>query len=190
MATPPDFVAGQVLTAAQMNQIGLWRVAGASFTTATSFSLPNNTFTADFSNYKILIVITAVTADVAITGRLRTAGSDNATTNYSSIISDIKNNGQTANPSAAGLTAWNIGEIDLGNPYFAASYDLMAPQLTTTRTNMIGTATFTDQLPTAVFARVGNHLFNATTQFDSMTIISNVASSITGFYLVYGYNNS
>jgi hypothetical protein len=36
MATPPDFSSGAVLTAAQMNSVGLWKVASGSLSTATT----------------------------------------------------------------------------------------------------------------------------------------------------------
>ena len=69
MATPPDFTAGQVLTAAQMNAVGLWKVTPTSVT-GTGASIDSNgdvvvssggsnvtlngVFSADFKNYKIL----------------------------------------------------------------------------------------------------------------------------------------
>jgi hypothetical protein len=54
MATPPDFTAGAILTAAQMNQVGLWLVktqvvgAGVANVTVTA------AFSADFDAYKII----------------------------------------------------------------------------------------------------------------------------------------
>lgn len=71
MATPPDFTVGQVLTAAQMNAIGLWRITtctvssvGGTAATAsngvitvgtgnTSLTV-SNAFSSDFDNYRII----------------------------------------------------------------------------------------------------------------------------------------
>lgn len=55
MATPPDFSVGQVLTAAQMNAIGLFKV-GAFTASGTSRALVcDNVFTSDYDNYKVVI---------------------------------------------------------------------------------------------------------------------------------------
>jgi hypothetical protein len=69
MATPPTFTAGSVLTAAQMNAVGLWKITptsvsgtGASISNGdvvvasggSNFTV-NGAFTSDFSNYKIII---------------------------------------------------------------------------------------------------------------------------------------
>lgn len=53
MTTPPTFVTGSVLTAAQMNAVGLWKVAGASFSNATSFDVTG--FSSNYSMYKVVI---------------------------------------------------------------------------------------------------------------------------------------
>lgn len=53
MATPPDFSVGQVLTAAQMDKIGLWRVSGATFSAVTTFDVTG--FVTDFSRYRLVI---------------------------------------------------------------------------------------------------------------------------------------
>lgn len=69
MATPPTFTAGSVLTAAQMNAVGLWKITptsvsgtGATISNGdvvvtsggTNFTV-NGAFTSDFANYKIFV---------------------------------------------------------------------------------------------------------------------------------------
>jgi len=56
MAVPPDFVAGQVLTAAQMNQIGLWLVKTQTIGTAVSSVTVTGAFTADYHSYLIRVI--------------------------------------------------------------------------------------------------------------------------------------
>jgi hypothetical protein len=53
MATPPDFTAGQILTAAQMNTIGLWLVKTQVVGSAVSSVVVSSAFNADFDNYLI-----------------------------------------------------------------------------------------------------------------------------------------
>jgi len=53
MATPPDFSSGAVLTAAQMNSVGLWLVKTQTVGTAVSSVAVTNAFSADYDNYLI-----------------------------------------------------------------------------------------------------------------------------------------
>jgi hypothetical protein len=53
MATPPDFTTGQVLTASQMNGVGLWLVKTVTVGTAVSSVPVTDAFSADFDYYKI-----------------------------------------------------------------------------------------------------------------------------------------
>jgi hypothetical protein len=55
MATPPDFTSGQVLTAAQMNSVGMWLVKSQTVGTGVSSVSVTNAFSADYDNYLIQI---------------------------------------------------------------------------------------------------------------------------------------
>jgi len=50
----PVFTAGEVLTAANMNRIGLWEIAKFTATSGSAVAC-NNVFTADFDNYLVII---------------------------------------------------------------------------------------------------------------------------------------
>lgn len=50
MATPPTFTVGQVLTAAQMNAVGMWKVAETSFSNSSGVEI-QNCFSSDYRNY-------------------------------------------------------------------------------------------------------------------------------------------
>jgi hypothetical protein len=56
MATPPDFSVGQVLTAAQMNAVGLWLVKSQTVGTGVSSVTVTGAFSTDYDNYKIQYV--------------------------------------------------------------------------------------------------------------------------------------
>jgi len=53
MATPPDFSSGAVLTAAQMNSVGLWLVKTQTVGTAVSSVAVTGAFSTDYEHYKI-----------------------------------------------------------------------------------------------------------------------------------------
>ena len=54
MATPPSFTAGSVLTAAQMNAVGLWLVKSQAVGSGVSSVSVSSAFTSDFTSYRII----------------------------------------------------------------------------------------------------------------------------------------
>ena len=55
MATPPTFSSGAVLTAAQMNSVGLWLVKTQTIGSAVSSVSVTGAFSADYDNYLITV---------------------------------------------------------------------------------------------------------------------------------------
>ena len=55
MTTPPTFVSGAILTAAQMSAIGLWQVSNTTVGSAVATHVVSNCFSADYVNYKLVI---------------------------------------------------------------------------------------------------------------------------------------
>lgn len=53
MATPPDFSVGQVLTAAHMDAVGMWKVGGGSYSAANPIAI-EGCFTSDFTHYRVV----------------------------------------------------------------------------------------------------------------------------------------
>jgi len=82
MATPPTFTTGQVLTAAQMNTIGLHLIATRTVSSATEMVF-DNVFTSDYLNYLCIVNITGATATGFLNWQERVGGA-NANTSYSS----------------------------------------------------------------------------------------------------------
>lgn len=167
---------------------GLSYITGASFTTVTSFSLPNSTFTSTYRNYRLLMTLTAVTADADFTIRLRASGTDNSGATYQQMAAGASTTPGASLAGAANATAFNLGESDVVCRY-SLSMDILAPQVVE-NTYIHGCYTFVDKPATLNFYRNFGQMFTATNQFDSLTFISSVASSITGSYRVYGYSES
>ena len=55
MTTPPDFSSGAVLTAAQMNSVGLWLVKTQTIGTGVSSVTVTGAFSTDYENYLITV---------------------------------------------------------------------------------------------------------------------------------------
>lgn len=163
-------------------------ITAATFTTATSVSLPNSTFTSTYRNYKLILNITAVTSDATFTIRMRASGSDDTNNSYATMLAGYTNTNTTSDIGTDG-TSWNAGESDASLVRYSFVADVLQPQIATA-TNLAATYAYVNQAQSAVIMRTGVLQFANTTQFDSLTFISSVASSITGTYRVYGYADS
>ena len=182
MATPPIFTAGAVLTAAQMNGIGLWVVKTETAFTAAASVTADNVFTSDFTNYCVLIRYQTSTTG-AISMKMRVGGVS-ASTNYNT--QDVAASGTSL--SGARLTAQTSAQIgtytngafpslitlDLSGPQLAAN-----TQFTSVDSHNLGGFTSIRYTTT-----VGNH--STATAYDGLELL--VASgNMTGTYTIYGY---
>lgn len=179
-----DGAAWQTLVSSGLNYI-----TGASFTTATSVSLPTSTFTSTYRNYKVIFQITAVTSDADFTLRFRAAGTDDSTAVYDFAYRNTGSGATGTNVVGASATSITVGEQDSANVRYFLDFDVLAPQIATA-TGAVGTITYRDKSNAEQFFMCGGGVFRNTTAFDSLTLISSVASSITGVYRVYGYSDS
>ena len=170
---------------------GLSFVTGATFTTATSFSLPTATFSATYQNYRIMINVTDLTADATFTMRMRVGGADVTSSDYQYGFMGIRaNNGAATNLNGAAVSAWTVGESNSdGTDFFVADFDIFNP-FSTVRTEIQGNQSMCLADNTSFIFRSGGGAINLTTSYDSLSFISSVASSMTGFYRVYGYSES
>lgn len=79
MATPPVFTTGAVLTAAQMNGIGLWLTGSVALAGQTTASI-SNCFNSDFENYMLVWNVRGVAGTSAsLSYQLALNGTPNAT---------------------------------------------------------------------------------------------------------------
>lgn len=183
MAVPPDFVAGQVLTAAQMNKIGLWLVKTQTIGTAVSSVTVTGAFSADYDNYRIII-----TGGVASTSTYMalTLGST-ATGYYYGVWGNRYDTGATSQAQATNAASWanafygnsdsQFGSVDVFNP-FNTKHTGYTQQL------VINATTATSVLTG------GGYLANTTsyTAF-TLTTVTGGATLTGGTIRVYGYRN-
>lgn len=169
---------------------GLVFITGAAFTAAATVSLPNDTFTATYDNYKIIMDVTDISATQTISARLRASGADNTTNNYNTTSLGTDTAGVARNLIGNAQTSFNFGAVLDGaatQDYYSFSIDVISPKLARF-TEILGTLNWSS---TGFFA--GNYYaanFQTTTSFDSMSWIVAGGANITGNYRVYGYANS
>ena len=123
MATPPDFVAGQVLTAAQMNGIGMWLIKTQTIGSAVSSVAVTSAFSADYDNYRIVVSGGVASGNVDLK---LTLGST-ATGYYYSLVYATYSTATASAAVAQNATSWVFAgsasadalslDVTLGNPF-------------------------------------------------------------------------
>jgi hypothetical protein len=128
MATPPVFSSGAVLTAAQMNKVGMWLISKSTIpASSVSYTTPT-VFSSDFDNYRVIIrgVTSSAVSDLlinfggTITGYYGSAYYDN----YSGAVTGTNRRNNGANLYIGGVET-TLGEqvisMDIANPFLAMS---------------------------------------------------------------------
>jgi hypothetical protein len=166
---------------------GLAYITGASFSAVASVSLPTSTFSATYSNYRVMFDVSAASVDSSVvTCRLRASGTDSSAASYSN-----------------GGTTYFIGSATIGGNNVLSATAWTFTQFNSTDNNALMIDLYNPQATqkTKIFyqnyGRVGGAQggangsgeFNATTSFDSLTVYP-ASGTITGSYKVYGYANS
>lgn len=178
MATPPTFSAGSILTAAQMNSVGLWLVKTQTIGTAVSSVAVTGAFSSDYDNY--LITIAGGTHSTGSAGFYLQMGA--TTTGYYYSFSYTAYNTTPSAAAGANVAKWDyVGSCNSNG--LQALIDINSPFLTK---------------PTSYRSTVVNHtnyagncvgLLNNTTSYTGFTL-SLTAGTITGGTIrIYGYRN-
>ena len=160
---------------------GLTKIASASFSSVSSVSFANSTFTSTYKDYVIEIDFTNCSSNLIIQGRFRASGSDDTNSNYFSMLGFAGNQADVTNANANIMT---LGYINSGGNTVNLSLTVTDPQLTEkTKVTAQGMSLSSDYIH--VVSSYGGHLFNGTTSFDSMSIIASTGN-FTGRYAIYG----
>ena len=180
-----------VLTAASGETTGLkWAAAASgltlinttSFTGVASVSLPNDTFSATYKNYKIVLNHTNVTWDFMFF-RMRAAGTDLTSSVYGRAVvlqdGSLTSNNQTAQSS--GYLSYSQANLES-----ASEINVYSP-FDTVVTRASGLATFKRSSNGNAIAMLSSIIDN-TTSYDSMTFFSS-SGNIAGTLQVFGYKD-
>lgn len=176
----PVFTVGEVLTAANMNKVGLWLVKTQTVGTAVSSVTVSGAFSADFDNYRILYVdgSASATSNVALTLGSTTTGYygflSYGTAGGTTLYGANTNNGASWNYAGDTTSDGITVDVDLFNPNKA-----MRTQLSS---RYMGTGTG------AAFGTYQG-LLNNSTSYTAFTITPGVGTITGGTIRVYGYRN-
>jgi hypothetical protein len=191
----PDFSPGEILTAAVMDSVGLWRVTGCTVTsvggtaatasngvitvgTGNTSVTVNNAFSSNFDNYRIIYTNGSASTTASLNVQL-----GSATTNYfNSTVYTIFASGVVGSTFNNGVTGAFVyaGACDATNGTHL-TIDVFSPFLTKS-TGYGGSFIVTD-----VSGHTGG-LQKSNTSFTSFTITPGAGTLTGGQIRVYGYN--
>jgi hypothetical protein len=172
-----------MFTALGTNKAGMVLLNTTSFSAVSGISFAANTFTSTYNNYRIIFSKLIASGNVDTYMRLRAAGSDNTTSNYSWSYTGARSNNTTFSNGGAAQSFFNIGSTR-SVEYGGFSLDLYSPQ----STQFTGlTAQWNGgETSHSNFGTTGG-CFTATTSFDSASFYLS-SGTWTGSYSVFGYN--
>jgi len=181
--TYPSFTSGEVLTATDMNAVGLWLVKTQTVGTAVASVAVTDAFSSTYDNYRIIYTGGAASTSCTLSLQFGIGGTM-TTTNYYG----------TAAYANLGAAAWqlainnpgsqcdNVGGGNTTSAYLMT--DVLMPNLAE-QTSISGPYVLSD------FGRFGLHSFAqlSTTQFTSFKITPSSGTITGGTIRVYGYRN-
>ena len=178
----PVFTAGEVLTAANMNQVGLWLVKTQTIGSAVSSVTVTGAFSADYDNYKIIVSGGTASTNVLIQFYL---GSSAPANGYYGAVSK-----STYAGVSAGITGMNnlglIERIGYGTSNsIQANLELINPFNTVNTTFF---SNFASHVSGGDTGTVGGFV-NDSASYTSFTIKPNTGTLSGGTICVYGYRN-
>jgi hypothetical protein len=162
-------------------------ITGASYSAVTNVSLPANTFSSTYQNYLVIFNNTTATSTCNLTLRLRASGTDATAGNYQNMLKKVTNVNTEAIVGTNGQTSFFMADQSASTLY-TAIVNVQGPNLA--QRTIIYPQIFGETAGTSQNSFVGVSAYADTTQYDSLTLISSVATNITGNYKVYGYANS
>jgi hypothetical protein len=169
---------------------GLVYIGGASFTTVSTYSLPNDSFSATYSNYLLFVNLTGSSAG-ALNFRYRAAGSDYTGATYNHGGFNVTTGGTIQNDSLSGASqtsnkAGYIGNGSTDSPVVILNilrpYESYETRYNSSISSVNAGATL------VAFNQMGGVVYQ-TTAYDSLTLIP-ASGTISGAYRLYGYRNS
>jgi hypothetical protein len=180
----PDFSPGEVLTAAAMDSIGLWRVASGTLSgTAVNFA---NCFTSDFTNYHIVFDSVTWSAGGDVLYQFLNGTTPNTTSNYywayTGLTITNAATSSTNSSSSFGYTGMST-TVAFNVTMSSASIDVYAP-LSAQRT-FITSSALGHSLN--FYHRHGMGGQNELLAFNGIRFLTNSATTFTGNVTIYGY---
>jgi len=174
--TYPTFNSGDVLTAAEMNAVGLWLVKTQTIGTAVSSVAVTSAFSTDYDNYKIIISGGASSAQAFLNLQLGASA-----TGYYYANSGVTYAGVAFVGGASNTTSFQAGSAFIGNG-LVANIELQNPFLAKYTFAQSSGMNTTFATPS-----IGYH--GVATSYTGFTIGVTTGTITGGTIKIYGYRN-
>jgi hypothetical protein len=182
MATPPTFVTGTVLTAAQMNTIGMHLVKTVTIGNNVANVPVTDCFSADYENYKVVISMNNNTAGGGSSMLMQFTGITNNA--YYTIGTYAAWASSIFQLIGSVTSSWVIG-FPFGTLHNLCVVDVYAPFRNDART------TGKSQMAAPAYASTYQHQVAQNTSTTGFTVIMPSGDNMTGGTIrVYGYRNT
>ena len=178
-----DGAAWATLAPAPAASSGLTFISSGSFGTSTTFSLPNNSFTATYLNYLLVINNVTMTLPANLMMRYRASGTDATSADYDFNVGTIAFAGSyAAVGSGASNTQMRIGSLD------STAISCTTGQIYIFNPQTAAPTSHTFQVQADSLATLGAGRFNLTTSFDAVTFRAQSGAGTfgSGTYTLYG----
>jgi hypothetical protein len=165
---------------------GLTLVNTTTFTTTSTVQV-NNCFSSSYNNYRVLLTLTAASANGGITLQYSVSGTPSAASYYGAGFAIFSSavSGSIGQVNTGSLT---INDVSSTNPSFPAnSIDIYSPNIAT-NTIMTNLA-FGETSVNGIKATYQGGLHLIATAYDGLTI-KPASGTISGTIRIYGYKNS
>ena len=182
MATPPTFSSGAVLTAAQMNAIGLWKITEVNLSTTAIDGI----FTSDYDNYRI-VVNQIKLSGVGGLVRFNWRDTSNATVNAANYYTAARRYDSAGTNYDFGVQAVTYADTAINcttsGDWASFSMDIYGPRLST-QTSSILSGVGAINGPSVVTSSTG---YNAVQAHAGIIFSTSAGTISTGRVYVYGY---
>ena len=180
MATPPTFSSGAILTAAQMNSVGLWLVKTQTVGNAAASVAVTSAFSADYDSYRIIYSGGSQSSG----GEIRmTLGATGGVVYYSSIVYATWT-GATGGTGGNGIAYWNVGSgRTAGNSVCIDIHRPFATDETWFNGSYVG-------IDAGSVSGSVNGFLNNTTSYTAFTFTPSSGTLTGGTIYVYGYKGT
>jgi hypothetical protein len=182
MATPPTFSAGSVLTAAQMNQLGLFLIKTETIGATVTAVEIEDVFTSDFENYRVVVTGgTQTSANSILIMQLMSGGSPSVANYYATFPFTAYAGSSFTILNTNNGASWPYVAMSLNNG-LSGAFDVYQPA-TSNKTSFGG---FTNRGDISGFTS-GYH--NVSSAYDGFKLSINAGTMTGGIVRIYGYRN-
>ena len=159
---------------------GLTFITGAAFSSVSTITFANDTFTSTYDFYKVIFAMRSDTSAADVSLQFRDNSGTKSAADYYSAFPGLIYTGSAANVTTNAGTSAAIGSVGVGGGNFDMT--VVQPTDAARRTTVVATSFGNDR------GRAGGLIYIPTEAHTGLVITATLV--VSGFYKVYGYQNS